>query len=60
MGNADFHVIETTAAIATKFCTTIKITMYSSWVVQIGNKQIKLANGRHSKNVEKLLYLHNS
>ena len=29
-----FHIIETTASIATKFCTVIKTTKYSSWVVQ--------------------------
>ena len=31
-----FHVIETTASISTKFCTTIETIKNSSWVVQIG------------------------
>jgi len=36
-----FHVIETTAPITTKFCTTIETTKWSSWVVQTGGQQIE-------------------
>ena len=36
-----FHVIETTASIATKFCTTIETIKWSSWVVPIGTQQIQ-------------------
>jgi len=36
-----FHVIETTASISTKFCTTIKTIKTSSWVVPIGAQQIQ-------------------
>ena len=36
-----FHVIETTASISTKFCTTIKTIKWSSWVAPIGAQQIQ-------------------
>ena len=36
-----FHVIETTASISTKFCTTIETIKNSSWVVPIGAQQIQ-------------------
>ena len=36
-----FHVIETTASISTKFCTTIETIDKSSWVVPIGAQQIQ-------------------
>jgi len=36
-----FHVIETTASISTKFCTTIETIKKSSWVVPIGAQQIQ-------------------
>ena len=36
-----FHVIETTASISTKFCTTIETIKWSSWVVPIGAQQIQ-------------------
>ena len=36
-----FHVVETTASISTKFCTTIETTKKSSWVVPIGAQQIQ-------------------
>ena len=36
-----FHVIETTASISTKFCTTIETIKKSSWVVPIGAEQIQ-------------------
>ena len=39
--NWKFHVIETTASISTKFCTTIEIIQWSSWVVPIGAQQIQ-------------------
>ena len=35
-----FHVIETTASISTKFCTTIETIKNSSWVVPIGAQQL--------------------
>jgi len=35
---SNFHIIETTALITTKFCTVIKTTSYLSWVVQICSK----------------------
>jgi len=36
-----FHVMETTASISTKFCTTIETIKKSSWVVPIGAQQIQ-------------------
>ena len=36
-----FHIIETTASILTKFCTTIETIKWSSWVVPIGAQEIK-------------------
>ena len=36
-----FHVIETTASISTKFCTTIETLKWSSWVVPIGAQEIQ-------------------
>ena len=36
-----FHVIETTASISTKFCTTIETIKKSSWVVPINAQQIQ-------------------
>ena len=36
-----FHVIETTASISTKFCTTIETIKWSSWVVPRSAQQIK-------------------
>jgi len=36
-----FHVIETTASISTKFCTTIETIKWSSWVVPIGAPKIQ-------------------
>jgi len=36
-----FHVIETTASISTKFCTTIETIKWSSWVVPIGAQEIQ-------------------
>jgi len=39
--NKNWHVIETTALILTKFCTVTKTTKYSSLVVQIHVKQIQ-------------------
>ena len=36
-----FHVIETTASISTKFCTTIETIKNSSWVVPIGAQHIQ-------------------
>ena len=36
-----FHVIENTASISTKFCTTIETIKWSSWVVPIGAQQIQ-------------------
>jgi len=36
-----FHVIETTASISTKFCTTIETIKWSSWVVPISAQQIQ-------------------
>ena len=36
----NFHIIETTVWIPTKFCTPIKTTKYALWVVQKGGKQI--------------------
>jgi len=36
-----FYVIETTASISTKFCTTIETIKWSSWVVPIGAQQIQ-------------------
>ena len=36
----NFHIIETTASILTKFGTTIDTTKWLSWVVPIGAKQI--------------------
>jgi len=47
------HIIETTAPIPTKFCTTIKTTNYSSWVVQASAKQIKMADSGHLYKIEK-------
>jgi len=38
---AYYHIIETTESIATKFCTVIKTTKYSSWVVQTHVQQIQ-------------------
>ena len=37
----NFHVMETTASISTKFCTTIETIKWSSWVVPIGALQIQ-------------------
>ena len=36
-----FHVIETTASISTKVCTTIETIQRSSWVVPVGAHQIQ-------------------
>ena len=36
-----FHVIETTASISTKFCTTIETIKWSSWAVPIGAQEIQ-------------------
>ena len=36
-----FHVIETTASISTKFCTTIDTIKWSSWVVPIIAQEIQ-------------------
>jgi len=41
-----FHVIETTASISTKFCTTIETIIWSSWVVPIGAQQIHYSRWR--------------
>jgi len=41
------HITKTTARIPAKFCTVIKTTKRSSWVVQTGVKHIKDADGRH-------------
>ena len=54
-----FHVIETTASISTKFCTTIETLKWSSWVVPIGAQQIHMADGRHFEKTVKSLYLCN-
>jgi len=58
-----FHVIETTASISTKFCTTIETIIWSSWVVPIGAQQIHYSRWRTAailkKNV-KSPYLCNS
>ena len=55
-----FHVLETTASISTKFCTTIETTKKSSWVVPIGAQQIQ-DGGRPPfwKKTVKSLYLCN-
>ena len=45
-----FHVIETTASISVKFCTTIETIKWSPWVVPIGAQQIQDADGRHFEN----------
>ena len=37
----NLHIMKTTASITTKFCTTLKTTTCSSWVVQIRSKQIQ-------------------
>ena len=42
-----FHVIETTASISTKFCTTIETIKWSSGVVPISAQQIQDGDGRH-------------
>ena len=39
--NIEFHVIETTASILTKFGVTIETTKLSSWVVPVGAQQIQ-------------------
>jgi len=54
--NSNFHISETAAVIATKFCTVINITKYSSRVVEVCPKQSKMADGRH---LEKLLHFCN-
>jgi len=36
-----FYVIETTASISTKFCTTIEAIKKSLWVVPVGAQQIQ-------------------
>ena len=38
--NSNFHIFETTASIATKYCTVMKTTKYPLWLVQICPKQI--------------------
>ena len=40
-------IIETTALILTKFCTTIATTKWSSWVVSIVPNTSKMADGCH-------------
>jgi len=55
-----FYVIETSASISTKFCTTIETNKNSSWVVPIGAQQIQ--NGGRPpfwKKTVKSLYLWN-
>ena len=41
------HTIEITAPITTKFCTVIKTTKYSTWVVPTRVKQVQDGGGRH-------------
>ena len=45
-----FHIIETTAPISTKFCTTIETTKRSSRAVSISPNKSKMADGRHFEN----------
>ena len=54
-----FHVIETTASISTKFCTTIETVKRSSWLVPIVAKVIQDGGGRHVEKSQKLRYLRN-
>ena len=52
------HIIKTTASIATKFCTLIKTTKCSSWVVPTHALQVQYGGRPPSwKNRKKLLYL---
>ena len=51
---SNFHVIKTTAWIATKFCTPVKTTKYASFVVQKHGKQIQ-----DFEQIEKSYYLRN-
>ena len=46
----EFHIIETTAWISTKFCTTIETTKWSSWVVQYAPNKSKMADSRPFEN----------
>jgi len=41
---SNFHIIETTAWIKTKFCTPIQTTKYTSWVVQNTENKSKSKN----------------
>ena len=43
----NLHTIAITAPITTKFCTVIKNTKYSSWVVPTREKPTKMADDRH-------------
>jgi len=54
------HIIETTAPIPAKCCTTIKTTKYSAWVVQSRAKQIQDEEGRHIEKNDKLPNLSNA
>ena len=48
-----FHIIETTAWIATNFCTPVKTTRYSTWVVQKCSKHIQDGGRPPSWKIEK-------
>jgi len=52
--NSNFHILETTASIVTKFCTVIKTIKYLSWVVQMCSKQIQGGGRPPSWKIEKL------
>ena len=55
-----FHVIETTASISTKFCTTIETIKWSCGWSQSAPNKSKMADGRHfEKKTVKSLYLCN-
>jgi len=40
-------IMKTTATIPTKFCKVIKITKYTSWVVQTRENKYNMADGRY-------------
>jgi len=50
--NSNFHIFETTASIATKFCTEIKTVKYPLWMIQRCPKQIQDGDGRNLKKLK--------